>query len=223
MRVGTLAHLSILIRLTLLLAFFSALLALAQSLGAFGQAVAFGGSTFVGVVYSGMVILVLCAETGEKGLPGLWQALSPVLAKLVWVTLMLAVGIAAGLLLLIVPGLIVLTLWIVAAPVTVIERPGVFESLARSRELVRGNGLRVFLFLLLLGLMIFLAATLGALLALPFGTGVAGSVIGTFIVSAAVNPLTAIGPATLYNSLNRNSEETPTTGDEPEAGQQGGE
>ncbi len=222
MRVEALANRSILIRLTLMLASASALLALAQSLGPFGQAVAFGASIFIGVVYAGMVILVLCSKTEDKGLPGLWRALSPVLAKLVWVSLIVAAGVAAGLLLLILPGIIILILWIVAPPVAVVEEHGIFASLARSRELVRGNGLRVFLFLLLLAMMIFLAAMISALLALPFGTGAAGSAIGTFIFSAAVNPLTAVGPAALYNCLTRDPTEAPASGDLTETGPKGG-
>lgn len=222
MRIGARSHLSALLRLTLLLATVSALLAFAQDTGPFVQAIAFGVSIFIGVVYAGMVILVLCTETEEPGLPGLWQALSPVLAKLVWVSLIIAVGVAAGLLLLILPGLVILTLWILGPPVAVTEKQGILQSLTRSRELVRGNGIRVFLFLLLLGMMIFLAAMLGALLALPFGTGVVGTAIGTFIVTAAVNPLTAIGPAALYNCLTRDPAGASAPRDRTETGPEGG-
>jgi hypothetical protein len=207
MKDGALAHRRVLVRLTLLLASFSALLALAQGSGAFGQAIGFGASIFIGVVYAGMVILVFCVESQDQSLAGLWKSLSPVLAPLVWVSLIVAVGVGAGLILLIIPGLIVLTLWIVAPPVAVVESPGVFESMARSRELVRGNGLRVFLFLVLLAMLIFFAAMFGALIALPFGTGAVGAAVGTFIVSAAINPLTAIGPAALYNCLAKSSED----------------
>ena len=54
------------------------------------------------------------------------------------------IAIGIGFLLLIVPGLILMTIWSVAAPVLVLERAGVFASLGRSRELVRGNGWQVF-------------------------------------------------------------------------------
>ena len=53
-------------------------------------------------------------------------------------------GILVGLVLIVVPGLILLTLWSVAAPVVVLERPGGLRALGRSRELVRGNGWNVF-------------------------------------------------------------------------------
>ncbi len=43
-----------------------------------------------------------------------------------------------------IPGLILFTLWSVAAPVVVLERPDVFAALRRSRQLVSGNGWQVF-------------------------------------------------------------------------------
>ena len=49
-----------------------------------------------------------------------------------------------GLLLIIVPGLIFLTWFSLFAPAIVVERRGIFDSFNRSRELVRGNGWRVF-------------------------------------------------------------------------------
>jgi len=54
----------------------------------------------------------------------------------------LAVGL--GVLLLIIPGLIVLTMLYVAVPVAVVERPGVFASLNRSGDLTKGNRWNVF-------------------------------------------------------------------------------
>jgi hypothetical protein len=54
----------------------------------------------------------------------------------------LAVGV--GFVLLIVPGLIVMTMLYVAVPVAVVERPGVFASLNRSSQLTEGNRWPVF-------------------------------------------------------------------------------
>ena len=45
---------------------------------------------------------------------------------------------------LIVPGLILITIWAVIAPSIVVEDQGVIEAFGRSRELVRGNGWNVF-------------------------------------------------------------------------------
>jgi len=53
-------------------------------------------------------------------------------------------GIVLGLILLIVPGLILMTWWAVIIPVVVLERKSAGEAFSRSRELVRGNGWGVF-------------------------------------------------------------------------------
>jgi hypothetical protein len=52
--------------------------------------------------------------------------------------------VAVGLLLIIVPGLIFLTWFSLFAPAIVVERRRIFDSFTRSRELVHGNGWRVF-------------------------------------------------------------------------------
>ena len=49
-----------------------------------------------------------------------------------------------GFLLLIVPGLFLITIWSVIAPVIVVEKTRVLEAFGRSRELVRGHGWTVF-------------------------------------------------------------------------------
>lgn len=58
------------------------------------------------------------------------------------------VGVVFGLLaitmIFLVPSLVLLTGWSVAVPVVVLERPRSLRALRRSRELVRGNGWRVF-------------------------------------------------------------------------------
>ncbi len=59
------------------------------------------------------------------------------------VTMLAAIAVAIGLFALLVPGLFLLTILFVAAPVAVLERPGVFASLSRSEELTKGNRWRV--------------------------------------------------------------------------------
>ncbi len=53
-------------------------------------------------------------------------------------------GLLAITMIFLVPSLVLLTGWSVAAPVVVLERPRGLRALRRSRELVRGNGWRVF-------------------------------------------------------------------------------
>jgi hypothetical protein len=58
--------------------------------------------------------------------------------------LLAGLGIALGLVLLIVPGLVLLTWWSLIGPAVVLEGRGVMESFGRSRELVSGYGWSVF-------------------------------------------------------------------------------
>jgi hypothetical protein len=54
------------------------------------------------------------------------------------------VGIVLGMIALIVPGLILFTMWSVALPAAIVERTGILASLGRSRQLTRGRRWRVF-------------------------------------------------------------------------------
>ena len=196
-----LANRPLIVQATLLFALLSVLIAVAGSGGSFGQAVSLGLSVLASVAYTGMVIQLLCVPGSDGDLPGLWKGILPVLARLIWVTLLTGIMIATGLLLFVVPGLILITIWSVAIETVVVERATVLGSLRRSRELVRGNGWRVFLFLLVLALILLMAATLALLVAAPFGTGLLGVAVSAFTVAALVNPVLVIGPAALYNCL----------------------
>jgi hypothetical protein len=75
------------------------------------------------------------------------ETLNRVLPRLNTLTvagLLAAVGITIGFLLLIVPGLILITLWLLIVPAIMLENRGVFESFGRSRQLVSGHGWSVF-------------------------------------------------------------------------------
>ena len=74
----------------------------------------------------------------------LFGSAAPFIAPLFLVGLLAAIAIVIGFVLLIVPGLILLTIWAVIVPAIVIDRVGVFDSFGRSRELVRGSGWQVF-------------------------------------------------------------------------------
>lgn len=110
------------------------------------------------------------------------------LVRLVVAGVLAAAGILVGLALLIVPGLVLLTWWLVVSPVIVLESRSVIDSFGRSRALVRGHSwpvfavvvmtmVIVFAFTLALGVVLqpleetlrgFLASVLGNSLAAPF-------------------------------------------------------
>lgn len=97
------------------------------------------------------------AETFERVLPSL--------NRIVLAGLVLGLAIGVGFLLFIVPGLVVLTLWIFVIPAIVLEKRGIGEAFGRSRELVRGYGWNVFgvivlTFVLLLGVSLLMSLIL---------------------------------------------------------------
>ncbi|MDW8338407.1 MAG: hypothetical protein RMM28_04630, partial [Thermoleophilia bacterium] len=64
---------------------------------------------------------------------------TPYLATLVAAGILAGVAVAIGFLLLVVPGIYLLTIWALIAPAIVLERAGVLEAFGRSRALVRGR------------------------------------------------------------------------------------
>ncbi|MBV9094236.1 MAG: hypothetical protein JO132_10220 [Streptosporangiaceae bacterium] len=96
------------------------------------------------------------------------SAAAPYLLPVAAASIMAGVAIAIGLMLVIVPGLYLITIWAVIVPAIVIEERGVFASFGRSRELVRGHGWHVFgtlvlVFLILVAVDIVLGVIFAAL------------------------------------------------------------
>jgi len=113
------------------------------------------------------------------------SAATPYVLPVAGAAILAGIAIAIGLLLLIVPGLFLITIWAVIVPVIVLERSGVFASFGRSRQLVRGHGWHVF-GTLVLAWVILLAVNivLGLIfLALPHAlrTGLAQIISGTLV------------------------------------------
>lgn len=94
-----------------------------------------------------------------------FESARPHLTAVLVAGILAALGIILGLILLIVPGLFLLTIWAVIIPVIVLENKSAGESFGRSRELVRGYGWGVFgvillTILLLIGFQIVLSLIL---------------------------------------------------------------
>jgi hypothetical protein len=84
-------------------------------------------------------------EGGERRIPlrGVLAKVPPVIFPLFAVAVLQAIAVAAGFVLLIVPGFVLLTFTSVVGPVVVAERPGIFRAFSRSFRLVRGSAWRV--------------------------------------------------------------------------------
>ncbi|HWE10451.1 MAG TPA: hypothetical protein VG325_13940 [Solirubrobacteraceae bacterium] len=154
------------------------------------------------VLYQGMVVeLVQDLETGRRdhSIADLLRSVEPVLLPLMGVSVLYAIGVAIGFLFLIIPGLFLLVIWSVVAPVTVLERPGVIAAFQRSRQLVAGNGWAVFGVIVLVGLAVVVVSLAAGLAAASLGY-VGGAVI-EWVVTAAVAPLGALSASVLYFAL----------------------
>lgn len=207
-------HRRLILRVTVLFAALNAASNLLNVTGPAGTAISVGILLLLSTIYGGMITALICLRSSGPDTTGseLWAAVTPVLARLVWVTLITIVAVLAGLMILIIPGLVLVTYLAVATQVVIAEHREAFPSIARSAELVRGNGFRVFGFVLLLGAVCLLLLTMVAVVTVPlFGTGTAGTTASTFFQNLVVAPLLAIGPAALYNRLRA------IPGDEPSA------
>ena len=165
-------------------------------------AIAFVGSFW----YQGVVVeAVRDILDGKRdfSLGQLFRSVTPVLGALILAGIVGGLGIGLGLLLLIVPGLVLLTWWALLAPVIVVERAGMGAAFGRSRALVRGNGWPVFGVIVLLGLLqALVSAFFGALAGGYSDTAIVGA-LASLIGSALVAPLSALAASTMYFELKR--------------------
>jgi hypothetical protein len=174
------------------------LVAASPALGLVGFIISLVAST----LFTGMVVeLVADIQDGKRdATPGqLLRAATPVLGQLIFVGIVAGIGIVIGFILIIIPGLILITIWSVAAPVVVLERPGGLRALGRSRELVKGNGWNVFAVILLLVILVGVVTLLLEGVAAAAGTGV--GIVVRVIVGILTAPISSLAAAVLYFEL----------------------
>jgi hypothetical protein len=129
-----------------------------------------------------------------------FERVQPYLLTLIGAGLLAGIGIAIGFVLLIIPGLILLTWWCLIVPTIVLEGKKVGEAFTRSRELVRGNGWTVFGVVIITAILSAIAS--GIIQALFFFLGsFLRSWIGGAIASAVVGPFLAIALTLMYFRL----------------------
>jgi hypothetical protein len=128
------------------------------------------------------------------------SAASQVIWPVAGASILAGLAIVAGLILLIVPGLYLITIWAVIVPVLVIERTRVFSSFGRSQQLVRGNGWNVF-GVLVITFLILLASQLVVALILTALPQALSNAISTVITGALVAPFQALVVTTIYFRL----------------------
>jgi uncharacterized membrane protein len=96
------------------------------------------------------------------------------LLAIIGLAILMSLGIGFGFVLLIIPGLILITMWFVATPACVVERLGPFRSMGRSSQLTKGHRWKI------LGLFLILAIG-GAIV-----SGIVEAILGMFGVVLAL-------------------------------------
>ena len=156
------------------------------------------------ILYQGMVVKLvqdLQENRRDHSIRDLLRSVEPVLLPLIGVSILAGLGIAIGFVLFIIPGLMLLVIWSVVAPVMVLERPGVFAAFGRSRELVRGNGWAVFRVILIVGFAVILVSLLVGVASVSLGS--IGRGLVQWAVNSAIAPVSALSASVLYFGLRR--------------------
>jgi hypothetical protein len=108
------------------------------------------------------------ASVGDSLATGL-RAFLPLLV----VSILFALAVAVGVVLLVVPGVMIACAWSVAVPALVAERTRLRDAFGRSADLTRGNRWRIFALFIFVGLaIVVISAISGALIAATGLTGV---------------------------------------------------
>jgi hypothetical protein len=161
-------------------------------------------SLAVTFLYQGMVVgLVKDVQDGRRdsSVGELMRSVLPVLLPLIGAGILVAIGTTIGIVLLIAPGLYLLTIWAVTAPVIVVERRGVFAALGRSRHLVRDNGWPVLGTILIAVLIGIVVAIVLAALAGAIADGRILEIVFSALASTVTAPIEALVAAVLYFRL----------------------
>jgi hypothetical protein len=134
-------------------------------------------------LYTGYVVkLVQDVRDGRRdfSVGELFSHATPYVGTLILNGILAGIAIVIGFILIIVPGLILITIWAVISPSIVVEDRGVMEAFGRSRELVRGQGWQVFGAIVLAFLIV-------------IAVGIVFSIVGAAIGDAGLVVLRAIG------------------------------
>jgi hypothetical protein len=140
------------------------------------------------------------------------RAATPYIWAVAGASILAGIAIVIGFILIIVPGLYLMTIWAVIVPVIVIERSGVLAAFGRSRDLVRGRGWHVFATLVLVYVILLVVDIVLGLIfsALPhvLSTGLSQVISGTLI-----SPFLALVVTLVYYRLSGSGSTPPVPGE----------
>lgn len=171
-----------------------------------------GGGIFIALIainlagqtlYTGVVVkLVEDVRDGRRDstVGELFSAAAPAVGSLLVFAILSTLGVVVGFIFLVVPGLILLTIWSLGPPAIVVERIGPIAAFGRSRELVRDVGWSVFIVLFVTFVIASFGIAVEALgLAIADGVGIA--YLSSVVASALTAPIAALAVAIMYFEL----------------------
>jgi len=140
------------------------------------------------------------------------RTVSPYLGAVAGASILAGIAITIGLIIFIIPGLYLITIWAVIVPVIVLEQSGVMASFGRSHQLVKGRGWHVFWTLVLTWLILLAVNLVLGLIfaALPhaLGRGLSSVISGTIVA-----PFIALVVTLVYYRLSANAEVPAASGE----------
>ncbi len=128
------------------------------------------------------------------------SGVQPFIGRITGASILAGIAIVVGLLLLIVPGLFLLTIWSVLVPVIVLENRSMMGAFGRSRELVSGQGWSVFGLIVLTALILLGVGVMIGLITAPLDETV-GSFLANLISGTVTGPFIAATWTLLYYRL----------------------
>lgn len=167
-------------------------------------------------IYIGFVVnLVEDVRDGRRdhSMGDLFSAASPAIAPLIGFGILFAIGVGIGFILLIIPGLFLITMWSVGAPAIVVERIGVFDAFGRSWGLVKQDGWSVFGSLLVTLIIVIAIKLILDLIGAAIGVG--GLIVANIIAGAVTAPIFAIAVTVIYFELSGGFQAAPAAAPAP--------
>ncbi len=192
----------------------SALMVGSPILGGLFTALVAGLASFVAIEVSHAATVLAVSEIHldrRASIGAAFSAAKQSLGRVIGISLGVGIAVAIGFVFLLIPGIYLALAWSLAIPVTVLEGGGLGASTSRSKELTRGSLGRIFVILLLVGILTFVVSfiiqfPLGLLTAMSGQSYIAGSTalahamqsIGGFLSTSLVGPLGTIALTLIY-------------------------
>ena len=153
-------------------------------------------------VQGALVELVQDVRDGraDRSVSETYAVVRPRLPALIAAGILAALGIVVGLVLFIVPGLFLATIWSMIVPVIVLEGRAAGEAFTRSRELVRGNGWSVCGLVVVTFLIVYVSGVLIRIVLSPLPDFL-DAWIGALVAHSLTIPFAAAALTTAYFRL----------------------